>query len=96
MAHNEMGQLFWDMNSFYFADVAFQKAYQLDDQYEDALNNLVSSSMVFKHYEEAIGYLNRLLEINPDNDNARQLLTAAQRFKEQQKLEPPPKVQDFH
>ena len=52
--------------------------------------------MMFKQYDQAIIYLNRLLEIDPDNDNARQLRVAAQRFKEQQKLEPPPKMQDFH
>lgn len=96
VAHNEMGMLFWDMNSFYFADAAFQKAHKLDDQYEEALSNLVTSSMLFKQYDEAIRYINRLLEINPDNDNAQQLLTAARRFKEQQKSEPPPKLQDFH
>jgi len=96
VAHNEMGLLFWDMKSFYFADAAFQKAYQLDNQYVDALNNLVSSSMLFKQYDQAIAYLNRLLEINPEDDNAHQLLTAAQRFQKQQKSQPPPKLQDFH
>ncbi len=96
VAHNEMGMLFWDMNSFYFADAAFQKALQLDRQYEEALSNLVTSSMLFKHYDETIDYINRLLEINPDNNNAKQLLTAARRFKEQQKSEPPPKLEDFH
>jgi len=96
VAHNEMGMLFWDLKSFYFADAAFQQAYLLDKQYVDALNNLTTSSMMFKQYDQAIIYLNRLLEINPDNDNARQLRVAAQRFKEQQKLEPPPKMQDFH
>jgi protein O-mannosyl-transferase len=88
--------LFWDMKSFYFADAAFQKAYQLDNQYVGALNNLVSSSMLFKQYDQAIAYLNRLLEINPEDDNAHQLLTAAQRFQKQQKSQPPPKLQDFH
>jgi protein O-mannosyl-transferase len=96
VAHNEMGLLFWDMKSFYFADAAFQKAYQLDNQYVGALNNLVSSSMLFKQYDQAIAYLNRLLEINPEDDNAHQLLTAAQRFQKQQKSQPPPKLQDFH
>jgi tetratricopeptide (TPR) repeat protein len=96
VAHNEMGLLFWDMKSFYFADAAFQKAYQLDNQYVAALNNLVSSSLLFKHYDQAIAYLNRLLEINPEDGNAQQLLTAAQRFQKQQKSQPPPKLQDFH
>ena len=96
VAHNEMGLLFWDLNSFYFADAAFQKAYQLDDRYVDALHNLVSSSILFKQYDEAIGYIDRLLEINPDDDNAQQLLTAAQRFKKQEKSKPRPKTQDFH
>ena len=84
------------MKTFYFADAAFQKAYDLDNQYEEAINNLVSSSMLFKKYDQAINYLNKLLEINPENDNAQQLLKAAQRFQKQQKLEPPPKIQDFH
>jgi len=96
VAHNEMGMLFWDMKSFYFADAAFQKAYQLDQQYVGALNNLATSSMMFKQYDQAITYLNRLLEINPEDDNAQQLLVAARRFQKQQKLEPPPKLQDFH
>jgi len=95
-AHNEMGLVFWDMKSYYFADASFQTAHQLDNQCEEALNNLVSSSMLFKQYDKAIIYINRLLEINPNNDSAQQLLTAAQRFQEQQKLEPPPKLQDFH
>ncbi len=96
VAHNEMGMVFWGLNSFYFADASFQKAYQLDNQYVDALNNLVSSSMLFKQYDQAITYINRLLEIDPENDNARQLLTAARRFQKQQKSQPPPKIQDFH
>jgi tetratricopeptide (TPR) repeat protein len=96
VAHNEMGMLFWDLKSFYFADAAFQKAYQLDNQYVGALNNLATSSMMFKQYDQAIGYLDRLLEINPEDDNAYQLRVAAQRFQKQQKLEPPPKIQDFH
>jgi len=96
VAHNEMGLIFWDMNSYYFADAAFQKAYDLDNRYEEALNNLVSSSILFKHYDQAINYINQLLEMNPDNDNAKQLLKAAQRFQKQQKSEPPPKIQDFH
>ncbi len=87
MVHNEMGLVFWDMKSFFFADASFQKAYQQDDQYVEALNNLVSSSMLFKEYDQAMAYLNRLLKINPEDDNARQLLIAAQRF---QKQEPPP------
>ncbi len=96
VAHNEMGMVFWDLNSFFFADASFQKAYQLDKQYIEALNNLVSSSMLFKQYDQAIAYLSRLLEINPEDDNAHQLLTAAQRFQKQQKSQPPPTLQDFH
>jgi tetratricopeptide (TPR) repeat protein len=96
VAHNEMGMLFWDLKSFYFADAAFQKAYQLDNQYVDALNNLTTSSMMFKQYDQAIAYLDHLLEINPEDDNAQQLRVAARRFQKQQKLEPPPTLQDFH
>ncbi len=97
VAHNEMGLVFWDLNSFFFADTAFHRAYQLDNQYVDALNNLVTSSILFKQYDQAIDYINRLQEINPDDDNAQQLLTAAQRFQKQQKSQPPPaKLQDFH
>ncbi len=96
VAHNEMGMLFWDLKSFYFADAAFQKAYQLDQQYVGALNNLTTSSMMFKQYDHAIAYLNRLLEINPEDDNAYQLRVAARRFQKQQKLEPPPTPQDSH
>ncbi len=96
VAHNEMGMVFWDLKSFYFADASFQKAYQLDQQYVGALNNLASSSMLFKKYDQAIVYLNRLLEINPEDDNAYQLRVAARRFQKQQTLEPPPTVQDFH
>jgi tetratricopeptide (TPR) repeat protein len=98
VAHNEMGMLFWDLKSFYFADAAFQEAYQLDNRYVGALNNLATSSMMFKQYDQAIGYLDRLLEINPKDDNAYQLRIAAQRFQKQQKSQPPPppKLQDFH
>lgn len=96
VAHNEMGMLYWDLKSFYFADASFQKAYQLDKQYVGALNNLTTSSMMFKQYDQAIVYLNQLLKINPEDDNAQQLLTAARRFQKQQKLEPPPAIQSFH
>ena len=95
-AHNEMGLVFWDLKSFYFADASFQKAHQLDNQYVEALNNLVSSSMLFKQYDKAITYINLLLEINPENNSAQHLLTAARRFQKQQKSEPAPKPQDFH
>ncbi len=98
VAHNEMGMLFWDLKSFYFADASFQQAYNLDNQYVGALNNLATSSMMFKQYDQAIKYFDRLLEINPEDDNAYQLRVAAQRFQKQQKLEPPPTptLQDFH
>ncbi|MCH6580335.1 MAG: tetratricopeptide repeat protein [Nitrospinae bacterium] len=84
VAHNEMGLVFWDLKSYFFADASFQKAYQLDPRYIDALNNLISSSMLFKQYDQTITYLNRLLEIHPKDDNAHQLLVAARRFQKQQ------------
>ncbi|MDH5762677.1 MAG: tetratricopeptide repeat protein [Nitrospinota bacterium] len=96
VAHNEMGMVFWDMKSFYFADVSFQQAYQLDRQYVGALNNLVTSSLMFRLYDEAIAYLDRLLEINPEDTNAQQMMDAARRLKEQAKLEPPAPAQSFH
>ncbi|MDH3256793.1 MAG: tetratricopeptide repeat protein, partial [Nitrospinota bacterium] len=96
VAQNELGMVFWDLKSFFFADAAFQKAYQLDKQYVGALNNLATSSMMFKQYDQAITYLNRLLEINPDNDNASQLLIAARRLQKQQQSQPAPASQDFH
>jgi tetratricopeptide (TPR) repeat protein len=96
VAQNEMGMVYWDLKSFFFADASFQKAYQLDNQYVGALNNLATSSMMFKQYDQAIVYLNRLLEINPNDDNAHQLLTAARRFQKQQKSQPPPTLQEFH
>ncbi len=96
VAHNEMGMVFWDLKSYFFADASFQKAYQLDPQYIEALNNLVSSSMLFKQYEQAIVYLNRLLEINPGDDNAHQLMTAVRRFQKQQPSNPEPMPGNFH
>ncbi|NIR54907.1 MAG: tetratricopeptide repeat protein [Nitrospinaceae bacterium] len=94
--HYHMGQVFWDLKSYFFADASFQKAYQLDPQYVDALNNLISSSMLFKQYDQAITYLNRLLEINPDDPNARQLLTAAQRLRDRPAPKVPARPEQFH
>lgn len=96
VAHNEMGMVFWDLKSYFFADASFQKAYQLDPRYVDALNNLISSSMLFKQYDQTITYLNRLLEIHPEDDNASQLLIAARRFQQQQESAPPPAPGDLH
>ena len=96
VAHNEMGMVFWDLKSYFFADASFQKAYQLDPRYVEALNNLVSSSMLFKQYDQAMVYLNHLLEINPENDNAHQLMTAARRFQKQQPSNPKPIPGNFH
>ncbi|CAI2716909.1 tetratricopeptide repeat protein [Nitrospina watsonii] len=89
-ALNKMGEVYWDMKSFFFADVAFQQAYQVDDRSLPILNNLISSSMLMQHYEDAIEYCDRLLEIDPDNANARQWKIAAQRFQKTKKSEPPP------
>ena len=96
VAHNEMGLVFWDLKSYFFADASFQKAYQLDPRYIDALNNLISSSMLFKQYDQTITYLNRLLEIHPKDDNAHQLLVAARRFQKQQESAAAPAPDDFH
>ncbi|TDJ59859.1 MAG: tetratricopeptide repeat protein, partial [Nitrospina sp.] len=96
VAHNEMGLVFWDLKSYFFADASFQKAYQLDPRYVDALNNLISSSMLFKQYDQTITYLNRLLEIHPKDDNAHQLLVAARRFQKQQESAAAPAPDDFH
>ncbi len=96
VAQNEMGMVFWDLKSYFFADASFQKAYELDPLYIDALNNLISSSMLFKQYDQTITYLNRLLEINPEDGNVSQLLVAARRFQKQQKSEPPLAPGDFH
>ena len=96
VAQNEMGMVFWDLKSFFFADAAFQKAVALDPRYIDALNNLVSSSMLFKQFDQTITYLNLLLEINPEDDTASQLLVAARRFQKQQEPASPSAPGDFH
>jgi len=96
VVHNELGLVYWDQKSYYFADSSFYKAYELDNRYTDALHNLVSSNMLFRDYPKAILFLNRLLEINPDDQNALQLLPAAQRLKKQFEENPPPPPKSPH
>ncbi|MGP0628878.1 tetratricopeptide repeat protein [Nitrospina sp. 32_T5] len=98
LAYNRMGEVYWDTKSYFFADVAFQQAYVADNASVPILNNLISSSMLMKHYEEAIEYCDRLLEIDPDNPNARQWKIAAQRLLKTEKKEEPPAVEggDFN
>jgi tetratricopeptide (TPR) repeat protein len=87
-AYNQMGKVYWDMKTYFFADAAFQKAYQADNTSIPILNNLISSSMLMRQYDDAIRYCDRLLEVDPDNANARQWRIAAQRLKETGKKEP--------
>ncbi|MCF8721926.1 tetratricopeptide repeat protein [Nitrospina gracilis] len=93
LAYNRMGEVYWDMKSYFFADVAFQQAYQADNASVPILNNLISSSMLMKHYVEAIEYCDRLLEIDADNPNARQWKIAAERFLKTEKKEETPAVE---
>lgn len=86
-AYNEMGEVYWDMKTYFFADAAFQKAYQVDNTSIPILYNLISSSMLMKQYDDAIRYCDRLLEVDPDNANARQWKIAAQRLKKTAKQE---------
>lgn len=94
--HNELGKVYWEQKSFYFADASFEKAYQLDNQSVDVLNNLVSSSMLFQDYDKAMMYLDRLLKIDPENHTAQQMRVAAQRLQKQKKANPPPPTKSIH
>jgi len=89
-AFNNIGTIFWELKSFYFAEASFQQAYQLDNTSVTTLNNLISANMLLQQYETAIQYAQRLLEIKPDDDNARQLMIAAKRLKATRGPAPPP------
>ncbi len=95
-AHINRGTIFWNLKSYYFAEAAFQQAYLLNKQSITTLSNLSSANLVLKDYDAAIRYLKETLAIDPENDNARQMLIAAQRMKENYKNEPPPKSKGFH
>ncbi len=95
-AHNNRGTIFWNLKSYYFAEAAFQQAYLLNKHSITTLNNLASANLVLKDYDAAIRYLKETLAIDPENDNARQMLIAAKRMKENYKNEPPPKSKGFH
>ena len=84
-AYNQLGKLYWDMKSYYFAEVAFQQAYQHAPKSVDILNNLVSANMALHEYGEAIHYLKALQALNPDDANAQQMLIAAERLKAEQR-----------
>ncbi len=83
-SYNQMGKLYWDMKSYYFAETAFQQAYQHAPGSVDILNNLVSANMALHEYGEAIHYLKALQTLNPDDANAQQMLIAAERLKAEQ------------
>ncbi len=81
-AQLNMGTVFWNQGHFFFADSAFQRAYELAPESTVVLSNLVSSNMVFQNYEQAIRYLNEWLKIEPENSSAQQYLIAAKRLKD--------------
>lgn len=89
-AHVNMGTIFWEQKHFYFADAAFRRAYELAPESTLVLSNLVSSNMVFQNYDQAIELLEEWLKLEPDNPNARQLLTAARRLQKIPKKTPEP------
>jgi Tfp pilus assembly protein PilF len=88
-AFNNIGTIFWELKSFYFAEASFQQAYQLDNTSVTTLNNLISANMILQQYDAAIQYAQRLLEIKPDDENARQLMIAAKRLKTTRGPAPP-------
>lgn len=81
--YNQLGKLHWDMKSYYFAEIAFQKAYQHAPQSVDILNNLVSANLALHEYGHAIHYLKALQALHP-NDTNTQLLIAAERLQAEQ------------
>jgi len=81
LAFNHIGEVYWDMRNYFFADAAFQQAYDLDDASVPVLNNLISSNMFLHQHDEAIRYAQRLKEVDPGNDNADQWIEAALRLK---------------
>jgi len=82
--YNQLGKLHWDMKSYYFAEIAFQKAYERAPQSVDMLNNLVSANMALHEYGHAIHYLKALQALDPDDASTQQLLIAAERLKAEQ------------
>lgn len=76
-AHNNIGVIFWTLKQYDLAEKSFKKAVALGADNFEIHNNLASIYMVLKKPKQAISHLRRLLELQPKNVKARQLLKIA-------------------
>lgn len=83
--HNNMAVIFWELKMYDLAEAEFIKTVAIDKDNVDALNNLAGVYMVLKDYPKAIPYLEKVLTLQPNNENARDLLKVANILKDTNK-----------
>jgi tetratricopeptide (TPR) repeat protein len=76
-AHNNSGVIYWNLKMFDFAETEFKSGLKEDANHPEIHNNLASLYLVTTRYPEAIRHLKRLVELQPENQKARQLLKFA-------------------
>jgi protein O-mannosyl-transferase len=76
-AQNNIGVLFWNLKQYDLATQAFENALTLGAGNLEIHNNLASIYMIQKRYRQAIPHLRQLLDLQPDNAKAKELLGIA-------------------
>ncbi|PIR01758.1 MAG: hypothetical protein COV66_00145 [Nitrospinae bacterium CG11_big_fil_rev_8_21_14_0_20_45_15] len=79
-ARNNAGVIFWNLKNYSLAEKEFLKAFKEDDKYPEVLGNLVSLYLVTGRPEEAISYLKRLAEIQPNSPRVAELMMLYQQM----------------
>lgn len=84
----EIGDLYMQLRDYMMADGYFQQALSQDPSYFPAIIGAGKVQMALEHYQEAITYFKQGLDVQPDDQRARQLFEQAQAEKIQRTLPP--------
>lgn len=77
-AHNNMGTIFWKLGALDQAKIEFQKVLQIKSDIPTIHNNLAAIYIKSRDFKNAIPHLETLLNLQPENANARKLLQFSQ------------------
>lgn len=76
-AHNNSGVIYWNLQMFDFAEIEFLSGLKEDAINPEIHNNLASLYLVTKRYQQAVPHLEQVIKLQPENQNAKQLLKFA-------------------
>ena len=85
LAHNSIAVVFWEMKMYPLATTALKQALAIDKKNVEILSNLAGVYIVQRQFLEAIPHLEHILALQPENENAINLLRVAKVLKDENK-----------